>query len=260
MATAAIIGGGLLLGGIASGVGASQQAKAQETAAGLEADAAAAALAASQEQQAIENQRAQQLFDPALQAQQTQLALLGQGGPEAAQQASQSLLSSPLVQAINQQNQQLATAQAAAGGVSGGNLLSALQQANTGTILQAGLGGLGQIAGQQQGGALGFGGLASNALGMANQAQFMQGQAQGQGAMAQGNQAAIPWLAGANVINQGTGMMGFGLGGGFGAGAQQGLQNLQFPSFGGQAAPNMAAGSNVVQNPIRPLTGQGFIL
>lgn len=218
MATAAIIGGGLLLGGIASGVGASKQAKADVQAAEIQATSAGESLAASQAQQAIDNARSDALSTPALQAQQTQLALLGQGGPETAQQASQSLLTSPLVQAINQQNQQGINAQAAASGISGGNLLSALQQSNTGTILQAGLGGLGQIAGQQQQGALGFAGLANQSLGFANQAQFNQGQALGQAASSQGTANAIPFLTGANILNQGAQLGTFAATGGFGGG------------------------------------------
>lgn len=243
MATAALIGGGLLLGGVASGIGASQQAKAEEKAAGIQAESAANALAASQAQQAIENQRAEALFNPALQAQQAQLALLGQGGDAAAQQAAGNLLSSPLVSAINEQNQQNIAAQAAASGVGGGNLLTALQEANTANILNAGLGGLGQIAGQQQSGALGFGGLAQGSLGMANQAQMMQGQALGNQAIAQGTQSAIPFLTGANILNQGTQLAGFGLGGGFGRSAQQGLQNLSFPTSQPQM-PSLGGGTS----------------
>lgn len=217
MATAAIIGGGALIGGLLAGQGAKKQAEANVEAANIQAAQQQAALEAAQQQQVIENQRAESLLDPAMQAQQTQLALLGQGGDEAAQQAAGSLLNSPLVQAINQQNQQNISAQAAASGVSGGNLLSALQQANTGTILQAGLGGLGQIAGQQQSGALGFGGLASGALGLATQQQNLVGQSLGQAASAQGTVNAMPFLTGANILNQGTQLAGFGLGGGFGS-------------------------------------------
>jgi len=218
MATAALIGGGLVLGAISSSSAAKHQAQGNIEAAEIQAATAAESLAASQQQQAIDNARSEALATPALQAQQTQLALLGQGGPEAAQQASQSLLSSPLVQAINQQNQAGINAQAAASGVSGGNLLTALQQANTGTILQAGLGGLGQIAGQQQQGALGFGGLANQSLGLANQAQFNQGQALGQAAQQQGTLNAIPAAGFANLVNQGTQLGAFGLSGGFGGG------------------------------------------
>lgn len=232
MATAAIIGGGAMLAGnILSGIGSSKQAKAQ-------ADAAQQAQQAAQQQQAIENQRAEALFNPALQAQQTQLALLGQGGPESAQQAAAGLMDSPLVSAINEQNMQNIQAQAAASGVSGGNLLTALQQANTANILQAGFGGLGQVAGQQMQGALGFGGLAQGSLGMANQATMQYGQAKGA-------QNAIPWLVGSNIINQG---------------AQLGLTALGgMGGMGGAAAPASGMASVGAASPttttMAPITG-----
>lgn len=195
MATAAVIVGGAL-------IGSSKIAKSNIKAAELQAESAEAALAASQEQQAIENARAEALFDPAMQAQQTQLALLGQGGDEAAQTAAQSLLTSPLVSALNEQNQQNILAQAASSGVSGGNLLTALQDANTSTILNAGFSGLGSIAGQNISGAQGFGGLASNALAMGNQQQNLVGQFQGQAAQAQGTLSALPYLTASNFTNQ----------------------------------------------------------
>lgn len=219
MATAAIIGGGAIIGGLFAGAGAKKQAEAQVEAANIQAQSAAQALAASQAQQQTQNQRADQLFNPALQAQQAQLALLGQGGDAAAQQAATNLTNSPLVNAINQQNQQNVAAQASSSGVSGGNLLTALQNANTATILQAGFGGLGQIAGQQQSGALGFGGLANQSLGMANQAQFAQGNALGNAAVAQGTVNAVPFLTGAGIANNLTNLASFGLGGGFSGGS-----------------------------------------
>lgn len=246
MATAAMLGGGMIVGGLLAGQGAKEQAKANVEAANIQAQSAANALAASQQQQAIENARSQALSEPSLQAQQTQLALLGQGGPEAAQQAAQGLMSSPLVNAINQMNQQNINAQAAASGVSGGNLLSALQQANTATIMQSGFGGLGQVAGQQQQGALGFGGLASGALGMANQQQNIMGAAQGQAASAQGTVNAVPWLTGAGMVNNLTNLAGFGMSGGFN---NMQAPNFSLPSFGGGTPA--AATSNVVQNPVR---------
>lgn len=242
MATAAVIGGGLLLGGIASSVGAGKQAKADVEAAEIQAESAAAALAASQAQQQIQNERADPLAEQALQAQQAQLALLGQGGDAAAQQAAQNITTSPLVQALNAQNQQNIGAQAAASGVSGGNLLTALQNANTGTIMQAGFGGLGQVAGQQQQGALGFSGLSNQSLGMANQAQFAQGDALGAAASAQGAADAIPWLAGANLINQGTQLASSVMGGGLGGGTPP--PPTPAPNAGSGASGALAAPTN----------------
>ncbi len=91
----------------------------------------------------------QQTLDPFAQtaqtAQQAQLGLLGLGGNV---DAANQLMNSPLVQAINQENQQAVNARAAASGVSGGNVLTALQDANTSTILQAGLGGLQSLSAQ----------------------------------------------------------------------------------------------------------------
>lgn len=195
MATAAVIVGGALMG-------SSKIAKSNIKAAELQAESAENALAASQEQQAIENLRAESLLNPALSAQQTQLALLGQGGDAAAQAAAQSLMTSPLVSAINEQNRQNITAQAASSGVSGGNLLAALQEANTSTILNAGFSGLGSIAGTNIQGAANFGGLASNALGMANQQQNIIGQSLGQAAQAKGTLNALPYLTASSFTNQ----------------------------------------------------------
>ena len=254
MATAAIIGGGLVVGGLMAGKGAKEQAKADVRAAEIQAESARQALEASQQQQALENARSQALSEPALQAQQAQLALLGQSGGAAAETAAADLMSSPLVQAINQQNQQNINAQAAASGVSGGNLLSALQQANTSTILQAGLQGLGSIAGQQQQGALGFGSLASGALGMANQQQNIMGAAQGQAASAQGTVNAVPWLTGAGIVNNLTNLGSFGMSGGF--------NNMQAPNIAPPAfsMQPQAATSNVLQNPVQAQPGSGYLL
>ena len=244
MATAAIIAGGLVVGGIVSAVGAGKQAKADVEAANIQAESAGQALAASQAQQQIQNERADPLAAQSLQAQQAQLALLGQGGDAAAQQAAQDLTSSPLVNAINRENQQNIAAQAGASGQSGGNLLAALQNANTATIMQAGFGGLGQVAGQQQAGALGFSGLSNQSLGMANQAQFAQGNALGAAASAQGTADAVPWLAGANVINQGAQLAAFGAGGGFDAAPAPG--GFQAPPGGTSGVAPQAFGSAVI--------------
>lgn len=236
MGTAAIIAGNLL-----ASKGAKEQAEAQVEAAEIQAAQAEKARQDALAQQAIENARAEALLEPSIQAQQTQLALLGQGGPQAAQQAADKLMNSPLVAAINQQNQQNVAAQAAASGMSGGNLLAALQDANTATIMQAGFGGLGQVAGQQQGAALGFAGLGMNALGMANQQTNLVGQFQGQAAAAQGTANALPWLTGANVVNQlneqamqAAGMIS---GGGFGGASSGGAGFGGGMPAGGGAAP-----------------------
>ena len=205
MATAALIGGGLLLGGVASGIGSNKIAEANEDAA------------------VIQQQTAQPFVDTANQAQQAQLGLLGQGGDP---NAAQNLLSSPLVQAINAQNQQGVNAQANASGISGGNLLTALQNANTATIMQAGFGGLGSIAGQGM-----------QALPGLMQAQGAQGQAIGA-------QNAMPFLTGANIVNQGTQLAGFGLGGGFGAGTQTAMQNFGNP-FASAPAPSVGGGGTL---------------
>jgi hypothetical protein len=210
MATAAIIGGGLVLGGIAGAVGSGIQANANVDAANIQAESAANALASSEAFQQQQQQTANQFIPGAVTAQQAQLGLLGQEGGDP--NAAQNLLDSPLVQAINAQNQQNVAAQMP--GQGGGNLLSALQNANTATILNAGFNGLGSIT--QQGGNLGLGftAQAGQGLGMANQAQFAQGNALGNAASAQGTANAIPFLAGANAINQGTQLGAFALGGG----------------------------------------------
>lgn len=203
-------------------------------------------LESIQAQQAQQQAQAQPLLDQAQQAQAAQLGLLGQPGGDV--QAAQNVLSSPLVQAINQQNQQNIQAQAAASGVSGGNLLTALQDANTGTILQAGLGGLGAIAGQSGQLGLGLGGLAQNTFGLGvNQAQNL-GQAQLANTLFQGQQAAAPLF-------------------GFSQGIQQQQQDLgtliglasNFAGLGAPAQP-AAATSGVVQSPVRPNAGSGLLL
>lgn len=212
MATAAIIGGGMLLGGIASGIGASKQA-------GEQRRAAEANLAAAQAFQDTQAGRAAEQYGVGTQAQNAMMGILGVGGdPEAAQ----NVLNSPLIQALNEQNQTNISAMSP--GMSGGNLLSALQQANTATILQAGLGNLGNIANQGFGVSQGYTGFEQGGLGMGMNAQTQLGEARGA-------QAAIPWLAGANVMQQGVNLAGFGLGGGFGAGTQSMLQNLGMPQF-----------------------------
>lgn len=298
MATAALIGGGLLLGGVASGIGASAQADAQVDAAEIQAAQAGASLddslaaqaaAQLQQQQFIEQGVAQgrtdlqgglsqfeQTLNPFAQtaqtAQQAQLGLLGQGGDP---NAAQNLLSSPLVQAINAQNQQQINARAAASGVSGGNVLTSLQDANTATILSAGLGGLQSLSaqtspfvGQLAQGQLGTGSALANAalgggsqLGSGALQTGMQGaqnilsqgnligQANAAGAIAQGNQNAIPWLSGANIINQGTQLAGFGLGGGFGAGTQTAMQNFGNP-FASAPAPSVGGGTLQGMQPV----------
>jgi len=226
MATAAVIGGGLMLaGGIASGIGAGKAAKEQTK-------AAQAQLEASQAFQAQQQANAQPFINNASLAQNAQLGLLGVGGDP---NAAQGLLNSPLVQALNEQNQQNINAQAAASGVSGGNLLTALQDANTSTILQAGLQGLGGIAGQGLQGGLGFTGMSAQGLGMANQAQGALGQAQGA-------QAAIPWMTGANLLNQGSQLASFASQGGFG------MPSAQSAPAVAPATPALGAGAPIPQS------------
>lgn len=243
MATAALLGGAWIGGKVIEAIGAGKVAESNVEAAQIQADSAAAAQTAAQAQQDIQNARAEALLEPSMQAQQAQLALLGQSGDAAAQQAAANLTNSPLVNAINQQNQQNVAAQAASSGVSGGNLLSALQNANTATILQAGFGGLGQVAGQQQSGALGFSGLGMQGLGLANQAQFALGNAQAQGAIAQGQQNALPWLATSNILGGLSQFGSFGMGGrGMpaqgGVGAANGLgQTINSPMGFGSSVP-----------------------
>lgn len=237
MATAAIIGGAALVGStIAKGRASKKVAKSNVKAEKIKAEQAQKALEASQGQQAIENARAEALAEPALKAQNTQLALLGQDGDQAAIDAANTLTNSPLVAAINQQNQQNINAQASASGVSGGNLLKALQDANTATILQAGFGGLGQVAGQQQAGALGFAGLASNALGMANQQQNLYGLYRGNEAQAKGISSAIPWLVGADLVGQ-VGKLG----------VQAAMSGVGSPAGAGSSAPPAISGGEVGQ-------------
>ena len=221
MATAAVlVGAGVAYvgGKVIEGIGAGKVADANVEAAKLQAASASEAQAAAKAQQGIENQRADALLQPSMQAQNAQLALLGQGGDAAAQQAANNLTNSPLVNAINQQNQQNVSAQAAASGMSGGNLLSALQNANTATIMQAGFGGLGQVAGQQQQAAQGFAGLGMQGLGLANQAQFALGNAQASGAMAQGQANAMPWMIGGGLLGDAA-QMGFSAAGSMAGGA-----------------------------------------
>ena len=247
MATAAVLGAAWIGGKVVEGIGANKVAQSNVEAANIQAESAASAQAAAQQQQDIENARADALLEPSMQAQQAQLALLGQGGSAAAQQAAQDLTTSPLVAALNQQNQQNINAQAASSGVSGGNLLSALQDANTSTIMQAGFNGLGQVAGQQQGGALGFAGLGMQGLGLANQAQFALGNAQASGAIAQGQAAAVPWMTAGNILGDVAQGVGFfnGMGGTQtattgtgGVGAANGLGGtINSPMGFGSAAP-----------------------
>ena len=180
----------------------------------------------AQQQFELQQETAAPFVEGAQQAQQAQLALLGQSGPEAAQQAAQNLLNSPLVQAVNQQNQQNIQAQAAASGISGGNLLTALQDANTSTILQAGLGGLGQISGQQLDAGLGFSGLAQDAFGQGLQQQGNILQGQVSQTLYQGQQSAAPNFGYSQGVQQQQQQLGnlLGLGASIYAGGKQAQQ------------------------------------
>ena len=247
MATAAILAAAYVGGKIVEGVGAGKVAESNVEAANIQAESAAQAQAAAQAQQDIENARAEALLQPSMQAQEAQLALLGQGGSDSAQQAAQDLTTSPLVAALNQQNQQNIEAQAAASGVSGGNLLSALQNANTAAIMQAGFGGLGQVAGQQQNAAQGFAGLGMQGLGLANQTQFALGNAQASGAIAQGQAAAIPWMTAGGIMGGiaqgGAFLTGAGAGAAASSGAASGVGAAN--GLGGTISSPMGFGSAV---------------
>ena len=268
MATAALITGGLYLGGkIVEGIGAGKVADANVEAEKIRAEQQQNALNTSTETlQAAQNQQRQdvlqgqaqgqqylaggaknafnqqsvlnnlggQFSQNALDAQSAQSALLGMGGDAAAQQQAQALLNSPLVQAITAQNERATNARASAAGIGGGNVLRGLQDLNTSTILQVGLGGLQSLSSQGLQGGLGFGGLSNQALGQglgvqANQANIATGSAAqlGQGAltmglnlgsnqlnqgnllgntmanqqMAQGTASALPWLAAGQGIS-----------------------------------------------------------
>jgi hypothetical protein len=180
MATAAVIGGGLILSNIAG-------SKAKEK----EAEAIQEASAASQAQAAP-------FLSAAEQAQQVQLGLLGQGTPEQQQAALQSVQASPLVQALNAANEETLQRRGIAAGAGTGGILNALQQANQANLLQGAFGGLQQVAG-----------TGVSALPGSQQAIM-------QGGMAAGQAAAAPFQGFANTLNQGTQLAAFGAAGGFG--------------------------------------------
>lgn len=238
MPTGLILGGLYLGGKVIEGIGAGQVADANVEAEKIRAaqqqaalDTSTTTLQQAQEQQRQDVMQGQQqglnylqggenaAFDQfsalnnlggqfsqnALDAQGAQSALLGMGGDAAAQAQAQGLLNSPLVQAITAQNERATNARASAAGVGGGNVLRGLQDLNTSTILQAGLGGLQSLSSQGMQGGLGFGGLANQALGQglgvqANQANIATGGAAqlGQGALSMGLNL------GNNQLNQGN--------------------------------------------------------
>lgn len=181
MATAALIGGGLIVGGVANYLGKKEEAKATEAAAVAQQEQASPFLASAE------------------QAQQTQMGLLGQGTPEQQAAALQSIQGSPLAQALNASNEETLQRRGIASGAGTGGILQALQQANQSNLLQGAFGGLQQVAGT----GLGVMPGAQNAL-------FQQGQAQGQA-------AAAPFNALSSTINQGAQIGAFAAGGGFGS-------------------------------------------
>lgn len=217
MATAAVIAGGAIVGGIAKSK--SKKAEARGARRGFNAQIGRAEENVSNSQanqDALTNMR-DTMFDRGDRAQQAQMAFLGQGGDAAAMEAANNIQNSPLVQAINARNNEAINAQAAASGMSGGNLLAALQDRNTSTIMQAGFGGLGSIANQSLGSASNFGSLNNQAVGMTNNANTQLGQAQ---AGREGANAAVKsagWGAVGDIAGGVTQVASFGMGGGFGA-------------------------------------------
>ena len=214
------------MGAVQQSIGQTKADKANKNALQQQTNALQNMSDQAQQQFELQQQTAAPFVEGAQQAQQAQLALLGQSGPEAAQQAAQNLLNSPLVGAVNRQNQLNIDAQAASSGVSGGNLLTALQDANTSTILQAGLGGLGQISGQQLNAGLGFSGLAQNAFGQGLQQQGNMLQGQVAQTLYQGQQAAAPNFAYSQGVQQQQAQLGnlLGLGASIFAGGGQAPQ------------------------------------
>lgn len=129
MGVASAIIGSAVIGGI----GASQSARAQRSAARRATEAQEAGAAASLEEQRRQFDAVQQLFQPYVQAGTgtlaQQLNLIGAGGAEAQQQAISALQAGPEYQALVQSGEEAILSQAAAtGGLRGGNVQRALSQ------------------------------------------------------------------------------------------------------------------------------------
>ena len=199
---------------VIGGIGASQSARAQSSAARRATEAQEAGAAASLEEQRRQFDVVQQLFQPYVQAGTgtlaQQLNLIGAGGAEAQQQAISALQAGPEYQALVQSGEEAILAQAAAtGGLRGGNVQRALSQYRpqvlSGLINQQyqRLGGLTQLgqasaAGQAAQGSAISGGIA--------QTQADLGAALAQGQLAQGQATANMWGNIAGGFGQAAGM------------------------------------------------------
>jgi len=132
----------------------SQQKKAAEKAAGVQAGSAAEATAEQRRQFDISREAAEPFRQAGLTALGQQQALLGLGTPEEQQRAFQAFEESPGQQFIRQrQERALLRNQAAIGGLGGGNVRTALQEQAAGFAqqdFQNQLSRLGGIAGQGQ--------------------------------------------------------------------------------------------------------------
>ena len=199
---------------VIGGIGASQSARAQRSAARRATEAQEAGAAASLEEQRRQFDVVQQLFQPYVQAGTgtlaQQLNLIGAGGAEAQQQAISALQAGPEYQALVQSGEEAILAQAAAtGGLRGGNVQRALSQYRPQVLSSLinqqyqRLGGLTQLgqasaAGQAAQGSAISGGIA--------QTQADLGAALAQGQLAQGQATANMWGNIAGGFGQAAGM------------------------------------------------------
>ena len=199
---------------VIGGIGASQSARAQRSAARRATEAQEAGAAASLEEQRRQFDVVQQLFQPYVQAGtdtlSQQLRLIGGAGPEAQQQEIQALQAGPEYQALVRSGEEAILSQAAAtGGLRGGNVQRALSQyrpqvlSNLINQQYQRLGGISQLgqasAARQaaQGSAI-SGGIA--------QTQADLGAALAQGQLAQGQATANMWGNIAGGFGQAAGM------------------------------------------------------
>lgn len=221
MATAAVIGGGLVVGSLIS---SRSQDRATEA-------------AKESAQQAAE--QAQPFIDAQEELQQFQSNLLGLGTEEEQASALAALQSSPVLQSLNQQSQAQNLRQFSGTGQIGA-AAQALQDRNLQNILSVALGGASQAAA-----------TGAPIAGQAIPAISQVGQIAAQGALAQGQ-------IGSNLVGGLTNIGAFGLGGGF---QGTGFQNLGFGSpaaatpTAGSAAQAIGQGFGSVGTGVVPTVG-----
>lgn len=207
MATALLVGGGLLAGGLANAQAADIQSNAAQRAAREQQDLAAPFVGASQT------------------ALQQQLALLGQGTPEEIAAAQANIERSPLNLAVQQGNEEALQRRGISGGAGTGSILDALQKSNQSNLLNTAFSGFGQVArtGMQ-------------ALPGAQQAIGAEQAAIGAG-------RAAPFSAFSNALSQGAQLASFGGSGGFGGfGATPGVAPVAAPASFNTAFSDRAIG------------------